>query len=137
MCLDQSLQAGKAEQIKHQIAELWIQHIEGSLDRQGCDRLCDLIDDSGLKTFVWGNAESTKYLARLKLWYQDLAQYAKSHNCYNQIKDIERLIADILFPLGLKGEAAQKEALIASASERHREAFWGFLKQYESIENAD
>lgn len=121
------------ENIKRQIHLLWNQHIEGSLDHQGCDRLCNLVDESGLKSFKWGDANSTKYMVRMKLWYQALAQYAKDNDCYSQIKEIERLLTDILFPLGLKGKAAQKEALIASASVRHQEALWRFLEQYEII----
>lgn len=123
----------KAERLKRQIAELWILHIERKLTAEECDRLCKLVDESGLKAFRWGDAPSTKYLARVGVWYRDLADYAEASDCYEQIKDIQKLIIDILFPLGIYGEDEQRDRLRSCASERHQEAFWRFLKRYEQI----
>lgn len=128
------LQKGiKAERMKRQIAELWIQHMEGSLDREGCDRLCALVDESSLKSFRWGDAKSTKYLARVGVWYRDLADYARKNDCYEQIKQIEELIIDTLFSVGVYGEAEQRKKLASTAHQRHHDAFWQFLKRYEEI----
>lgn len=63
--------------------------------------------------------------------YAEISAYCKANDC--DAAKVQELIRDVLFPLGLMGESAQKDKLIQCADPRHHEAFWLLLKKYEAV----
>lgn len=122
------------------ISDLWQRHIDKTMTQDEADELCRLCNryttEAGRSTFTWGDVASTKRLAQVGVWYRDLADYARSSGCGDQISQIEKLIRDVLYPLGVKGEDAQRAMLESSADSCHYAAFWDFLKRYEKIQDA-